>query len=129
MQWAIFRLYRSETRIPEDAGRWRAGLTRSGHGERAPQLFTAIGIEGGDDLRIPDVSEVTNRARGGLARIVPALEGGDEHGLGQLRDLLELQHAASFTVVADRLPTGPTRTLHLSLWGRAARVFDLRGAP
>ena len=94
----------------EDAGRrprqHAAALVEHDAGPVDLEVVVLLGVEGGDDLGVPDVRQVAHRARGGLARVVPALEGSDEHGLGQLRDVLELQHAASFTVVADRLPIG-----------------------
>ncbi len=64
------------------------------------EVVVVLGVEGRDDLGVPDLREMADRARGRLAGVVPALEGRDEHRVDQLRHVLELQHHVSFTVVA-----------------------------
>ena len=92
--------------------RWRRGPASSARSSRRRpsssddaravdlEVVVVLGVEGRDDLGVPDLGEVVDRARGGLAGVVPALEGRDEHRVAQLRHVLELQHHVSFTVVA-----------------------------
>ena len=56
------------------------------------EVVVVLGVERRDGLGIPDVDEVVDDSRRRLAGVVPALEGGNHHGVAQLRDVLELDH-------------------------------------
>jgi hypothetical protein len=56
------------------------------------EVVVVLGIDGCNGLGVPHVDEVLDRRCGGLARVIPALEGGDHDRVAQLGHVLELDH-------------------------------------
>ena len=71
------------------------------------EVVELLGVDGADDPGVPDLDQVVDDGRGGVGRVVPALEGRDHHRLDQAVDLLDLDH--STTVVIQAWPRPPNR--------------------
>ena len=52
--------------------------------------------------RVPDPDQVVDHPGGGVPGVVPALEGGDDHGIDQVGDVLDLDHLHSLVPAVRR---------------------------
>ena len=68
------------------------------------EVVELLGVDRPDDPRVPDPDQVVDDRRGGVGGVVPALEGGDDHRLDQVVDLLDLDHSTTVVTRASRDP-------------------------
>src|SRR5206468_12945923 len=72
-----------------------AVLVDVGQGAVHLEVVVLLGVELGDRSRVPDLAQVADGSARGLARVVPALEGGDQDGVAQRRYGRQLAHGSS----------------------------------
>jgi hypothetical protein len=94
----------------QDAGGAPADAALAALGDHARavdlEVVVVLGVERGDDLGPPDLGQVLDHGTGGLAGVVPALEGSDHHRVAQGADVLELDHARPPPPGSEHHPTG-----------------------
>src|SRR5690606_28096948 len=56
------------------------------------EVVVVLRVDGRDDLGLPRRCEVLDDRRGALTGVVPPLEGGDDDRVPQLTDVLQLDH-------------------------------------
>ena len=70
-------------------------------------VVVLLGVEVGQRLGVPDLAQVGDRAGGGVAGVVPALEGGDHDGIDQDGELIEFDHRSPPSACSTTASTSP----------------------
>ena len=89
------------------------------------EVVVLLGVERRDGVGVPDVDEVVDGRRGCLARVVPALEGGDHDGVVELGTssssiTIAPSLCSRYTVSAQPTVHGAEPSARLRIVGRAA---------
>src|SRR3954447_15795943 len=94
-----------------------AVLVERGHRTVDLEVVVVLGVELRDRCRVPDPAEVAHRAARGLAGVVPALEGRDQHRVAQRRHGRQLAHGSSLRRRAPPLTAYGSSPVRCRQWG------------